>query len=199
MWRERRQRERETSEWLAVKSCPGRISGMEGSLTGYMRYTILRGALLSLVPFCTLCHLSGDTSQCLGTTVLLEDKRIWLADPSAPCQSYHRNPLALGSGALQRLPCLLHPECSPPGAGAADKCVGCSVCIQGTERHREPRHAMGMINGQNLGAEARAGTSDWKAGRKKGKAELFMVCFSFIIPARVGGQGVNEFLGEGSK
>lgn len=64
------------------------------------------------------------------------------------------------------------------------------------ERHGEPRHTMGMINGQIPGAE------EHLIGRlagKKGKAELFMVCFSFIIPARVGGQGVNEFLGEGSK
>lgn len=49
---EKGERERETSEWLAAKSSPGRISGMEGSLR--LGYTILGGALLPLVPFFTL-------------------------------------------------------------------------------------------------------------------------------------------------
>lgn len=138
---EKGERERETSEWLAAKSSPGRTSGMEWSLTGGLETGIHRPVGSIFSHWCHFAPISGDTSQCLGTTVLLGDKKCCLADHQLPasvrlCQSHHRNPLALGSGALQRLPCLLHPEWCEAllELELLTNVLDAAVCIQGTER-----------------------------------------------------------------
>lgn len=71
-----------------------------------------------------MCHLSGDTSQCLAHTVLLGDKKCCLTDRQLSagvriCRRHKSRPLAPGrvgsddgAIALQRQAplCLLHPE-----------------------------------------------------------------------------------------
>lgn len=68
-----------------------RLHRIGAAVPGSQRYNLVRGALPCQCHFAPVCHLSGDTSQCLANTVLLGDRECCLMD-----HQFLLGPLALG-------------------------------------------------------------------------------------------------------
>lgn len=138
----------------------GRVSGMEGSLTGGLEPGGCSAQELKIYPCVPASAIfPGDTLQYLANTVLLGDKKCCMADHQLSagarvCRSHERSPLVQAEWAVMTAPLLFSvrlPSVSSnpsgvkpsqsPKSGVADKCIGCRYTYLRNrvwERHSEP-------------------------------------------------------------